>query len=99
VPSRTATMIPQTVVEPQGNLPSLPRFQGWVPSEIGTAGILAGMWPCGTITMLGELFGAESKGQVYGHLHSFLHDNHKLTPTLRKWQAIHDSACHSNGSI
>ena len=36
------------------------------------AGILVGVWPCGIITMLGELFGAESKGQVYGYLHIIL---------------------------
>ena len=30
-------------------------------------GILAGVHPCGTIAMVGELFGAESKQQVYGH--------------------------------
>ena len=29
-------------------------------------------WPCGTITMLGELFGTGSKGQVYDYLHSCL---------------------------
>lgn len=47
-------------------------------------GILAGVWPCGTITMLGELFGAESKGQVYGHLNSYLFDNESLTSTISK---------------
>ena len=31
-------------------------------------GILAGIHPCGVITMIGELFGAESKGQVYIHI-------------------------------
>ncbi len=31
-----------------------------------------GMWPCGVITLLRELFLAESKAQVYGHLHQFL---------------------------
>ena len=46
------------------------------------AGILAGVWPCGTITMLDELFGAESKGQVYGHLHSYLFDNESSLSTL-----------------
>ena len=34
-------------------------------------GILAGIHPCGTITLVGELFGAKSKGQVYRHLHSY----------------------------
>lgn len=35
-------------------------------------GILAGMWPCGIITFLNELFTSESKSQVYGQLHEFL---------------------------
>lgn len=35
-------------------------------------GILAGMWPCGVITWLNELFVSESKSQVYGQLHDFL---------------------------
>lgn len=47
-------------------------------------GILAGVWPCGTITMLGELFGAESKGQVYGYLHSYLYENDAVTSTISK---------------
>lgn len=34
-------------------------------------GILAGIWPCGIVTLLSELFIAESKSQVYGALHSF----------------------------
>lgn len=46
-------------------------------------GVLAGVWPCGTITMLGEIFGAESKaGQVYGHIHSYLFDNDMSTSTI-----------------
>lgn len=35
-------------------------------------GIFAGMWPCGIVTLISELFLAESKAQVYGHLHQFL---------------------------
>ena len=35
-------------------------------------GVLAGMWPCGVITSVCELFLSESKSQVYGHLHDFL---------------------------
>ena len=30
------------------------------------------MWPCGIVTLISELFLAESKAQVYGHLHQFL---------------------------
>ena len=26
-----------------------------------------GTWPCGMVVMVGELFGAESKAQVYGN--------------------------------
>jgi hypothetical protein len=38
-------------------------------------GILAGIWPCGTICLLSELFGSESKQQVYAMLHTFLCEN------------------------
>ena len=38
-------------------------------------GILLGAWPCGTIVMIEELFGTESKAQVYGQLHSLLSTN------------------------
>lgn len=47
-------------------------------------GILAGVWPCGTVTLLGELFGAEGKGQVYGHLHAHVYDNQSRLSTLSK---------------
>ncbi len=40
-----------------------------------SAGILAGVWPCGTVTMVGELFGSESLSQVYGFLFSYMHQN------------------------
>ena len=39
------------------------------------SGILAGVWPCGTIIMLGELFTSESMTQVYAFLHTFMHEN------------------------
>lgn len=45
-------------------------------------GILAGVHPCGVIALIGELFGAESKGQVYGHLHSFLSINECATSSI-----------------
>jgi len=38
-------------------------------------GILVGAWPCGTVTMVSELFCAESKTQVYGSLHTFMNKN------------------------
>ena len=39
----------------------------------------AGIWPCGVITLLAELFVSESMSQVYGALHNFLHTNLKET--------------------
>ena len=46
-------------------------------------GIVVGAWPCGTIVMLGEVFGAESKAQVYGTIHA-LHQNKNATQGLGK---------------
>ena len=34
------------------------------------------------IAMIGELFGAESMDQVYGHLHSYFHNNESATESL-----------------
>ena len=45
-------------------------------------GVLLGAWPCGVIVMLGELFGAESKAQVYGLLHAFLQQNKDFTEKI-----------------
>ena len=45
-------------------------------------GVLLGAWPCGTINMVGELHGAESKTQVYGQLHNFLSRNKEATQHL-----------------
>ena len=47
-------------------------------------GILAGIWPCGVITLLAELFVSESMSQVYGALHNFLHTNSKETMNVGK---------------
>lgn len=47
-------------------------------------GILAGIWPCGVVTLLSELFIAESKSQVYGALHAFLSENEDALTPLRK---------------
>ena len=47
-------------------------------------GVLAGMWPCGVITFIREMFNAESKSQVYGHLHQFLHHNPETASKLSK---------------
>lgn len=40
-------------------------------------GILAGIWPCGVITLACELFGSESLSQVYGQLHYFFSTNNE----------------------
>ena len=53
-------------------------------SLLCSLGILAGIWPCGTISLLGELFGAESKSQVYAKLHTFLGENQRATCNLSK---------------
>lgn len=47
-------------------------------------GIVAGAWPCGIITLLAELYGTESKAQVYGALHTFLQENPDATSELRR---------------
>ena len=52
------------------------------------SGILAGIWPCGVITLIRELFTAESKGQVYGHLHQFLQSHSHTASNLRKFLFI-----------
>lgn len=51
-------------------------------------GIVAGMWPCGTIIFLDELFRAESTAQVYGCLHTFFYTN----PLSTKDISMKDSA-------
>ena len=52
------------------------------------AGILAGVWPCGTVTMLGELFSAESMTQVYAFLHTFIYENKEALTNLSKCIAL-----------
>lgn len=47
-------------------------------------GIVVGAWPCGTVVLMGELFGAESKSQVYGSIHTFLQENEQNTGELGK---------------
>ena len=47
-------------------------------------GILAGIQPCGIIVLFAELFNAESKSQVYAHLHEFLRKNAKFSNNLGK---------------
>ena len=47
-------------------------------------GILGGMWPCGIITLVREIFLAESKSQVYAHLHDFLQGAPETSSRLSK---------------
>jgi hypothetical protein len=51
-------------------------------------GILAGMWPCGVITLLSELFVAEGKAQVYGHFHQFLQSAPATASNLSKLSSM-----------
>lgn len=51
-------------------------------------GILAGIWPCGTITLLTELFVSESKAQVYGAVHDFLRSNPGSTADISKFSTL-----------
>ena len=39
----------------------------------------------GTLLMIGELFGAESKSQVYGIIDTFIHENKEATSNIRKF--------------
>ena len=41
-----------------------------------------GTWPRGTVVMVCELFGAESKAQVYGNIHTFLQENSNVMTQL-----------------
>ena len=47
-------------------------------------GIVAGMWPCGTISFVDELFRSESKAQVYGSLHTYFYTNPVSTKDISK---------------
>ena len=47
-------------------------------------GILAGIWPCGIIAVLSELYISESKSQVCGAIHSFMQKNEANLAELRK---------------
>ena len=53
-------------------------------------GILAGLWPCGVVVFVAELFVSESKAQVYGILHNLCQTYPESTKDIRKlW--IHKS--------
>ena len=49
------------------------------------AGILAGMWPCGIIVFVHELFISESLSQVYGILHEFLKRHEAVSDGLSEF--------------
>ena len=67
-----------------------PRFQRIIKIRyVATTVTLAhaGAWPCGTIALVllvAELFGSESKSQVYGSLHTFVQENHEASSDLCK---------------
>ena len=48
------------------------------------SGILAGIWPCGTVTLIDELFRAEAKSQVYGSMHSLFYLNSSTLADVSK---------------
>ena len=52
-------------------------------TPIPSSGVLAGMWPCGILIMLKELFTAESKAQVYAALHDLLSSHPNVYASLR----------------
>lgn len=53
-----------------------------------SSGVLAGMWPCGILIMLKELFIAESKAQVYAALHELLSSHPNITTSLRMCELL-----------
>ena len=59
-------------------------------------GILAGIWPCGVITLLGELYVAESKSQVYGSLHNHIQRNSECLSKLGTCKEHYTSHLSSN---
>ena len=50
-------------------------------------GILAGIWPCGIITLLDEIF----VNQVYGSVYSLLHSNPQKTSEISIYKCIFGS--------
>ena len=49
---------------------------------VNIIGLLAGMWPCGTVTLIDEPFTSESISQVCGCLHGFIHTNPANTENI-----------------
>ena len=48
--------------------------------------VLAGIWPCGIVTLLDEVFVAESISQVYGSVHSLIHSNLQNTSEITEYK-------------
>ena len=46
-----------------------------------------GVWPCGIITLIGGLFIAEAKTQVYGFLHSIIDRNREELSSLCRFES------------
>lgn len=57
-----------------------------------TTGILAGIWPCGVICVLSELYQSESLAHIYGILHEFVHENSTKLDNLD--YICYDDGCH-----
>ena len=49
---------------------------------INIVGVLAGIWPCGIVVMVSELFISESLPQVDGTLHDFCARNKQVASKL-----------------
>lgn len=57
-------------------------------------GILAGIWPCGVITLVAELFLSESVSQVYGSIHSLYYMNPMETADISEFANYHEVCTH-----
>ena len=58
---------------------------------VHVSGIVVAAWPCGQIVMLNELFGSESKSQVYASIYSFFYNNQSETEDVSKYAMSNNS--------
>lgn len=58
-----------------------------------STGILVGMWPCGIVVLMQELFTAESKSQVYAALHELLSNYPSICQSLSMCCVLCNGAC------
>ena len=58
---------------------------------VSVSGIVVAAWPCGQIVMLNELFGSESKSQVYASIYSFFYNNRSETEDISKYYSIQNN--------